>query len=369
MRTPFFEELREKVGKLGGLWNAHLHLCRSGTLNATEELLRLQQEGSHSHLSISTKHGIIPLIHESDEYSPRRLEERVRYFLDEMAGAGTTTALTLVDVTTDRVGLSGFDVLQKLKSDYKGSLDLKIGAYSPLGFKDTEKERWALVERAAVSADFLGGLPERDDHKLYPDHIGFEESCRRVLSLSQALGKPLHIHVDQKNDPAERATERVLAVLEQLKIPTPAGEPATWLIHVISPSAYDDKEFDTLVHNLAQKNIGVICCPSAAISMRQLRFLNTPTHNSMARALEFLAAGIQVRVGSDNINDITSPAGTADLIDEMFVFCNAVRFYDLSILAKIAAGKPLDLAEREKIKLHLDADRIEIERSISFTRQ
>lgn len=103
--------------------------------------------------------------------------------------------------------------------------------------------------------------------------------------------------------------------------------------------------------------------------MRQLRFLNTPTHNSMARALEFLAAGIQLRVGSDNINDITSPAGTADLIDEMFVFCNAVRFYDLSILAKIAAGKPLDLAEREKIKLHLDADRIEIERSISFTRQ
>ena len=369
MRTPFFEELRERVGRLGGLWNAHLHLCRSGTLDATEELLRLQMEGSHSHLSISTKHGIIPLIHESDEYSARRLEERVRYFLDEMARVGTTTALTLVDVTTDRVGLSAFDVLLKLKDDYKGSLDLKTGAYSPLGFKDTEKDRWALVERAAVSADFLGGLPERDDHKLYPDHIGFEESCRRVLSLSHSLGKPLHIHVDQKNDPAEKATERVLNVLEQLNFATPAGEPMTWLIHVISPSAYDDKEFDALVQDLASKNIGVICCPSAAISMRQLRFLNTPTHTSMARALEFLAAGIQVRVGSDNINDITSPAGTADLIDEMFVFCNALRFYDLNILAKIAAGKPLDLAERQKIKTHLDADRIEIEKSIKFTRQ
>jgi hypothetical protein len=72
--------------------------------------------------------------------------------------------------------------------------------------------------------------------------------------------------------------------------------------------------------------------------------------------LELLAAGVQVRLGSDNICDITSPMGTADLMDELFVLGNAVRYYDLDIMAKLAAGKRLDAADREKIRLHLEDD-------------
>lgn len=99
-------------------------------------------------------------------------------------------------------------------------------------------------------------------------------------------------------------------MLRELDIGTPSdSEPLVWLVHVISPSTYDESRFHALIEGLLDRNVGVICCPSAAISMRQVRPFSAPTHNSIARVLEMLAAGVQVRIGSDNVCDITSPAG------------------------------------------------------------
>jgi hypothetical protein len=83
----------------------------------------------------------------------------------------------------------------------------------------------------------------------------------------------------------------------------------------------------------------------------------SPTHNSIARVLEVLAAGVQVHMASNNICDITPPMGTADLLDEVFVLANALRFYDQDILAKIASAHPLGIADLARLRAHLDEDR------------
>ena len=158
----------------------------------------------------------------------------------------------------------------------------------------------------------------------------------------------------------DRFVEDLAAFVDELGLTWPASEPLIWLVHVISPSTYPEDRFNRLAEALAERNIGVICCPSAALSMRQLRPLATPTANSIARVLELLVAGVQVRLGSDNLCDVTSPAGTLDLIDELFVLSNAVRFYDIGILSKLAAGEPLDAADRATIRTHLDRDADEI---------
>ncbi len=271
-----------------------------------------------------------------------------------MVQVGTSRADTVVDVTTDRVQFTALETFLQLKEVYRGKLDLRVGAYSPLGFRDDEPDRWNLLVEGAKRADFIGLLPERDDKADYPDHIGFEESCRRGIGLARELGIPIHIHVDQANHQYEAGAELVARVVRSAAFGIAADkEPYIWLIHVISPSTYDEQRFNRLTNDLAELNIGVICCPSAAISMRQYRPFLSPTDNSIARVLEFLAAGIQVRIGSDNICDMTSPMGTPDLMAEVMVLANAVRFYDLNVLAKIAAGQKLDLLEREKVRLHL----------------
>ncbi len=364
--TSFFSQLRKQIAKLGGSFNAHLHLDRSGTYAETLRILQDSgQTGSRSSLSLATKHSLIPLIHASDCYKPSLLADRVRGFLDQLIVDGTSRADTLVDCTADRVGLSAIETFLGLKEEYREVIDLRVAAYTPLGFKDSEPDRWKCFEQAAQMADFLAGLPERDDRSDYPDHIGYEESCRRLLSMSHQLAKPLHLHVDQKNLETERGAERALDVMTELGLPklTADDEPLVWLVHMISSSAFDESRFAKLLADLVDHRVGVICCPSAAISMRQVRSLSAPTHNSIARVLEMLADGIPVRIGSDNIGDITSPAGTTDLIDELFVLCNALRFYDEPILAKMGAGVPLSDAECSRIQIHLENDQAEVLRA------
>ena len=118
------------------MFNAHLHLDRAGTLGTVP---------AKSSLSLASKHGLIPAIHESPEYEPERLKARVEFYLDQMVLAGTVRAQTLVDVTADRVKLSALETFLKLKRTYAGKLDLEVGAYSPLGFKASEPERWELL--------------------------------------------------------------------------------------------------------------------------------------------------------------------------------------------------------------------------------
>ena len=355
--TPYFEELEQRIAELGGIFNAHLHLDRAGTYHETVRMLEERGVRDGSILSLAGKHALIPMVHASKCYDPPELERRVDGYLQKMIAVGTRRADTVVDVTVDEVGLSALDTFLGLKERHHPQFDLRVGAYSPLGFRDDEPGRWALLETGAARADFIGLLPERDDTASYPDHIGFAESCRRAIRLAQETGKQLHIHVDQANHRHEDGAEIVVEVMRELDAGTAApDEPFVWLIHLISPSTYEEPRFEALIGELAALNIGVICCPSAALSMRQYRKLQSPTFNSIARVLELVAGGVHVRLGSDNICDITSPMGTADLMDELFALANAIRFYDTDILAKLAAGQRLGEAERARIGVHLAED-------------
>ena len=80
-----------------------------------------------------------------------------------------------------------------------------------------------------------------------------------------------------------------------------------------------------------------------------------------------LEKGVRVLLGSDNIEDICSPAGTPDLLDEVFVLCNAIRFYDINILSKVAAGLDLEDAERTEIHNHLEFNRHEIDLASKYS--
>ena len=156
-QTPYFAKLRHAIVAKGGLFNAHLHLDRAGTLDVSP----VDPGDDFSGLSLSSKHGLIPAIHASAEYEPRRLRTRVEFYLNQIVLAGTRQAETLVDVTADRVGLSALETFLELKAKYAEDLDLRIGAYSPLGFKASEPARWELLVAGAKLADFVGSLPER----------------------------------------------------------------------------------------------------------------------------------------------------------------------------------------------------------------
>lgn len=357
----FYQRLRSAIRELGGMHNAHLHLDRAGTLDEKYLASIDYRILDTSHASLHEKHGLINDIHAGPAFDPDDLAARVNEHLDLMIAVDTSRADTMVDVTNDRVELSALDALMSIKRARAAEIRFMVGAYSPFGFTDAEPERWDLMVEGARRADFIGCLPEADDRVDYPDHIGFREHLRRVLALARDLGKMVHVHVDQRNEPSEHGTEQLIDAVREFGAPArTTGEPMVWAVHMISPSTYDESRFQRMVDGLVAHDIGVICCPSAAIGMRQLRPLSTPTYNSIPRVLELIAAGVHVRLGSDNIADICSPSTTADLTDEVFVLSAALRFYHPGILAKLAAGAKIDERERALVRDHLENNDREI---------
>ncbi|WP_373091607.1 hypothetical protein [Zhongshania sp.] len=360
-RSPFYAKLTAKITALGGMHNAHLHLDRAGTID--EEYITVAQQSvlATSHISLHQKHHLIYQLHAGPAYDDEDFRERITYFLNDMIANNTRRADTLVDVTADNLGLSALHRMQDIKRQYQDKISLNIAAYSPFGFKDSEPQRWELFAAGAAESDFIAALPEADDRDEYPDHIGFDEHLARTIELARNKRCMLHVHSDQRNEDSESGTERLVKVIKkQGALSTANGEPLVWAVHMISPSTYDEKRFQHLVNGLLECNIGVICCPSAAIGMRQLRSLPSPTFNSIPRVLELLEAGVHVRLASDNIADICSPSTTANLIDELFMLSAAIRYYDVDILAKLAVGKKLNSAERVAIREHLNNNNIEI---------
>ncbi len=362
----WYRRLDDAMRELGGFFNAHLHLDRAGTLDE----IYMEDIGHRildtSHISLHAKHSLITSLHRGRAYEPGDFIPRVNRFIDDLVAVKTRRADTLVDITDDCVGMRAFRMMREIKEARRGEIDLRLGAYSPFGFEKNSSAPWELIVEGAREADFIAALPEADEIDEYPTHIGFEEHCRRMLLLAKELGKPLHVHTDQRNEPSEAGTERLIKVIREVGGPVSAtGETMIWAVHLISPSTYDEKRFRAMVEGMVECGVGLITCPSAAIGMRAYRPILTPAYNSIPRVLEMLAAGIHVRVGSDNISDICSPNSTADLVDELFVLSAALRFYHPGILARMGAGLLLTAEEREFVAAHLAANEAEVAKFIA----
>ncbi|MGB6119173.1 MAG: hypothetical protein WBF87_13240, partial [Mesorhizobium sp.] len=311
------------------------------------------------------KHWLINSIHSGPAYDADDLERRVEGTLSMMVEAGTSVADTMVDVTADRVGVEALRQMRRIAGRWAGRIAVRAAAYSPLGFRDDEPERWAVFEEGAQEANFIGCLPEADDRDHYPENIGFEEHCVRMLDLASRHGKMLHVHTDQRNEAGERGTERLLDVMSRHGGPKSAdGAPMVWAVHMISPSTYDEARHRHMIDRMLELNVGVITCPSAAIGMRQLRPLMSPTYNSIPRVLELVEAGVHVRVASDNIADICSPSTTADLLDELFVLSAALRYYETGLMATLGAGLKASDEQRAAIREHLRLNDEEIRKVV-----
>lgn len=342
--------LEQTVREFGGWVNAHTHLDRANTF-APEYLqhANIDPVGAAG-LSLPVKQILVGELHKGLAYRPDSLYVRMRAELERMAATGVREVVSFIDATPD-IGLVAIEQAARLREEFKDRLALKIAVSPIFGFKNPaiNPDRWDIYKQAARVADILGGLPVKDRAE---GRVGFDGHVRMILELAKDLGKPVHLQVDQDNDPREDETEQLVQAVRWLGSPAVPGEtgPTVWAVHGISPACYDEVRFQRLVDNLRAYNVGVICCPTAALSMLQLRPMLTPVHNSIARILDMMVAGVSVQIGTDNIGDIFIPNGDGSVRSEVWVAATALRFYHTMVWAKIAAAVPLNEGDKEWIR-------------------
>ena len=343
----------DKLEESGGFYNAHSHLDRGDTLPDKYLLHAGTTSLKAAILPLRAKQDMVGYLHTGPAYKEKDLFRRMTKLIERLIAYGTTRLDTCIDATTieGNDGLIAIRVAQQLKARFAKKIRIRIGPMPIFGFKKGT-ERWNIFEKAARSgADFLVTLPEKDaitTGASSDGKIGYIEHMRMVMELAYELKLEVHHHVDQANSPDENGTEVLLSALDfirQPKIPN-HDAPATWVVHMISPSAYPEKRFAQLIKGMLRHNVGLICCPSAALSMRQLRPKSAPTHNSIARVLELLKCKVPVRFGTDNIHDAFVPQCSGDPLDEIRVAGHSLRIAAVNVLAKVGAGVPLNNVDR-----------------------
>jgi len=230
---------------------------------------------------------------------------------------------TFIDVDSI-VKLDALEAALEVKQYWKGKgVELQLGT-QPLEGLETQ-ENIDLFNQAAPHVDFIGCLPSRDKSPI--THLDI------VFSKAKEFGKPVEAHLDQCNIPTEKETELFCDFVEKYHYQGKARA-----IHIISLSCHPLDYQKKIAKRLAALDIGVIVCPSAAVSMTQHTEYSSPIHNSIAPVKVLTDNNVSVALGIDNIEDIFMPFCDGNLVFELRLLAEATRIYEPDTLIKIATN-------------------------------
>lgn len=316
LKTIFLDKVKAK----GGFVNCHAHFDKAFLIN--ENNLRQSQ------MDMEAKWHLYKEIKKN--YTPEDLRTRIREGMKRMVAQNVRYVRSFIDIDTT-VGLKCLEAALDIKKEFVGKCELIIVSQTLEGVVNPEARKW--IEQAAPLVDVIGGLPSYDRPRA-------DEHLDIIFDLANKYNKTVDVHIDQENNPDERDTE-----LLAKKVIEHGLQGRVNAVHVISLSAQPEDYFQHVLKLMVEAKLNVICCPSAALGMKQLRDKISPVHNSIARVPEFLAAGLTVAIGTDNIHDFFQPFIDADLYTEARMLMEACRFYQMDELVEICTTNGAKLCQ------------------------
>lgn len=311
MTHPLLKEIiLKKIKQQGGWVNAHAHFDRAYTVN----LKNLEQ----THRLMEQKWTLSDDVRRSS--SEEDYYKRIERAVTAMIAQGVSVCSTFIDID-HLTELRAIKAAVAVKKAYKDKIKLILMNQTSKGLLDKKIQK--LTHQALEYVDIIGGLPSKD--RPHP-----EKQLDLLFSWAKETGKICHIHIDQENNPREHDTDLLCKKIEEHGL-----EGKVIAIHAISISAQPAKKRKELYKNMKAVGFSVVCCPSAAISMKPLPY-KTEIHNSIVPVFELLEAGIPVALGVDNVSDIFQPLVDGDMYTELRFLAEANRFYDIDKLVDIA---------------------------------
>lgn len=301
------------VGELGGLTCHHAHFDKAYLIS--EENLQLSQ------VDMQKKWELYKFLKEN--YTRADLIERITRGVETMIAQGVTYCRTMVDADST-VKLLPIESALEVKRIFRDKIDLDIGVQPLQGVLDPESRRY--FEEACERADFVGGLPSKD--RPTP-----EKHLDIIMEIAARYDKPIDVHVDQENNPLENETELLAEKTIEHGL-----QGRVFGVHAVSLASKAPREQDRIIRRIVEADMGIIVCPSAAISMKQLE-MSAPLHNSIAPVVKLREAGVRLYLGVDNIQDLFMPMVDGDIWFECRMLMESCRYYDIKAVAEIACAK------------------------------
>jgi len=306
-------EFLNEVGQNGGFACYHAHFDKAYLISM--ENLKLSQ------VDMQKKWELYKYLKEN--YTYEDLIERISRAVEKMIQQGVTYCRTFVDADST-VKLLPIQAAIEVRERYKDRIYLELAVQPLQGVIDKDSQKY--FRQACEYADVIGGLPSRD--RPTPEkHLDF------IMTLAKDLDKTVDVHIDQENNPDENETE-----LLAIKTIEHGLEGKVLGVHAISLATKSEREQERIIRLVKKAQMGIIICPSAAMSMKQLDKM-APLHNSIAPLRKLIEYEVPVYLGVDNIYDLFMPMADGDMWFESRLMMDACRFYDIEKVAQIACDK------------------------------
>lgn len=263
--------------------------------------------------------------------------ERARRLFERALEHGSVRARTHVDVDelVEERALRG---VLAARAEYAGRLDVEVVAFATALTDPTTPEGERRLRRAVeLGADLVGAVPRF--------HRDPSASLEAVLDIASALEVAVDLHLDETTDP--RAFQ-----LEHLAKATIARglEGRVTASHCCALASVDAETAARTIARVAEARITVVSLPALNLYLED-RTGATPRHRGITLVHELVGAGVPVRFGSDNVQDVFYPYGDADVVEAAWLAALAAHVDDEDVLlagicdgrTRIGVGDPADL--------------------------
>jgi len=318
LRSRFLELVRQR----GGWSNHHAHFDKAYLISPANLALGFADMEKKWTL----------YRHLKENYTHEDLVERISRGLQTVVDQGSQYCRTMVDADSI-IGLKPIHAAVEVKKRFQGKIRFEIGVQPLEGVID-EATRKQYLEACRL-ADFCGGLPSRDRGQE-------EKHLDIVMQTAKEMNKNVEVHVDQENNPLQNETELLCR-----KTIEHGMQGRVYGIHSISVSAKEESEQDRIIALCKEADVGIVICPSAALSMKMLP-MQAPLHNSIGPYVKLMNAGVRTYLGIDNIADLFMPVVDGDMYTEARMLMECCRFYDLEKVADWATQPPLHIVKEQE---------------------
>jgi cytosine deaminase len=265
------------------------------------------------------------------------VERRATLFLERSLAHGVTRVRTHTDVDAV-VGTKSMEGVLAAKIAMAGRVDVDVIAFAT--------SRNDLSQPDAVSR-------LKDAINLKPNFLGLSinsaadpnTALEVLLDLAEDTGLPVDLHIDEHLIPDKMVAPMALEKVTARDI----GRCVTFS-HLCVLSALETSDASKLIDAIAKAGITVIALPETNLFLQD-RGEVTPRRRGITLVRELIAAGVEVRFGTDNVRDWFFPFGDGDMLDTaLFTAVAAGVDDDASLLAglcdgcvTLAPGEPADI--------------------------
>ena len=227
------------------------------------------------------------------------------------------------------VELRSIEGVLAAKQRMAGRIDVDVVAFSTSRNDLAEPDAAARLERAlAMGANLIGASLNASADP--------GRALGALLDLAERSGAAVDIHLDEHLEP-----HRMLAGMVADAVLARGLQGRVTLSHLCVLGALNPKIAGEVIRKLAQAAIAVVALPETNLYLQD-RDQAGPIRRGVTLVRELREAGVEVRLGTDNVRDWFFPFGDADLLDTALFAAMAAHLDEpAELLAAVCDGRRL----------------------------